>query len=862
MRDPAAHPPKIGKFDILRVLGKGAQSVVYLAHDAHLQREVAIKSLHLDKRDEARKQALIDEARTVSRLRHPNIVPIFDAGEQDGDPYLVFEYVEGRSLADRLRDSGGLPAPRAVETMLQILDAVEHAHRHGIIHRDLKPSNILMNADGVPRVMDFGIAVRVNQDGSPGIGEGILGTPAYLAPECINEGRASVQSDVFSAGLILCELVTGKPVVGGKSVLTVLHRMSSEPIRLPPEAAGVVDDRLGDIILKATAMDTAARYADVAALRDALKAWLTPREEEAPARAGEGGKQSTLDFLLRRMRHKSDFPALSEAISTINRLAASEQESVSSLSNTILKDVALTNKLMRLVNAAYYKQAGGGTISTISRAVMILGFGTVRSIATSLILMEHLQNQGQATQLREEFVRAIMSGILARDMAKKGMAKDFEEAFICSMFHNLGRMLACFYFPDETVEVRKQQAQQGGSEAMASARVLGISYEELGIGVARSWGFPDSMVGSMRRLPDGAVKKSPNPNERLRQLAGLSDELCAVFEQVPADKQKSELEKISRRFGDCIPLDQEQLEQTVKRSLEEVVSYTAAIRLNLQQSALGRQISAWSGKGAGGRGSVRHQHPGQPDADGNRRPRGSRAFGNRGGHDVRPQPRGNPIHPQRRHPGHHRLAGGRLRPRRHPAHHHRDHVPRHRLPARPAVHQGCPQQQHGGQVRLRGGNRGNRPPLQIPPRRQEGHLRRGAQPRRRHPHLRHPRPEDQRPHPGMVRQGGGGGDLHPLPAGDQERPGRADLRRQAARRRAGHSGKHPLHAAGAAQPGGAGDQASAFPLTPFPRKGVSLLTPLGKKSPPPIPRPKGGGDQSPPPLGGGGREGVPTLIPR
>ena len=84
-------PQKIGKFDILRVLGTGAQSVVYLAHDAHLQREVAIKSLHLDGRDEARKQALMDEARTVSRLRHPNIVPIFDAGEQDGDPYLVFE---------------------------------------------------------------------------------------------------------------------------------------------------------------------------------------------------------------------------------------------------------------------------------------------------------------------------------------------------------------------------------------------------------------------------------------------------------------------------------------------------------------------------------------------------------------------------------------------------------------------------------------------------------------------------------------------------------------------------------------------------------------------------------------------------
>jgi serine/threonine protein kinase len=596
MRNPAAQPQKIGKFDILRVLGTGAQSVVYLAHDAHLQREVAIKSLHLTGRDEARKQALMDEARTVSKLRHPNIVPIFDAGEQDGDPYLVFEYVEGRTLAGQLREEGGLPAPRAIEVMLQILDAVENAHRHGIIHRDLKPSNILMNADGVPRVMDFGIAVRVDKGGDPTLSEGIMGTPAYLAPECINDGLASVQSDIFSAGLILCELLTGKPVVSGRNVLAILHRMSSEPIRLPAEAAGVVDERLGDIILKATAMDTAARYPDIPALRTALKAWLAPEEEAAPAKAGEGGKQSTLDFLLRRMRHKSDFPALSDAISTINRLAASDQESVASLSNTILKDVALTNKLMRLVNSAFYSTAGGGTISTISRAVMILGFGTVRSIATSLILMEHLQNKGQATQLREEFVRAIMSGILARDMAKKGMVKDFEEAFICSMFHNLGRMLACYYFPDETAEVSKRMTQQGGGEAAASAKVLGLSYEELGIGVARSWGFPDVMVGSMRRLPDGAVKKPAHNNDKLRVLAGLSERLCTVFEQVPADRRKAELVKVSQRFGDSIPFDVEQLEQAVKRSLDEVVSYTAAIRLNLNQSALGRQIGAWSGK--------------------------------------------------------------------------------------------------------------------------------------------------------------------------------------------------------------------------------------------------------------------------
>lgn len=590
MHPPPALPRRIGKFDIRRVLGTGAQSIVYLGYDAHLQREVAIKSLRLAG-GSAAQQALIEEARAVSSLRHPNIVPIFDAGTEGGDPYLVFEYVDGETLAERLRARGGIAPAAAVELMLPILDAVGHAHRHGVIHRDLKPSNILIGADAIPRVMDFGIAVRIDQP-LPRT-EGVFGTPAYLAPECIEGGTANAQSDVFSAALVLCEAITGKPVVSGRSVLAILQRMVAEPIALPAEAAGVIDERLGDIILRATAKDPAARHAGMPALRAALQDWLAP-PQEAAAGAG-GGNQATLAFLLRRMRHKSDFPALSEAISTINRLAASDQESVSALSNTILRDVALTNKLMRLVNSAYFAQAGGGSVSTVSRAVMILGFGTVRTIATSLVLMEHLQNRGQAAQLREEFVRAIMGGILARDLARRGLVKDHEEAFVCAMFHNLGRMLACYYFPDETAEIAKRLAQPGSGEPAASTRVLGLSYEDLGIGVARSWGFPEIMVSSMRRLPDGPVRKPAGQNERLRIVAGLSDQLRGVFEHVPADRRRSELARISQRFGDGIPLDAAQLEHAIAHAVDEVVDFAAAIRLNLAQSGLGRQIGAWSG---------------------------------------------------------------------------------------------------------------------------------------------------------------------------------------------------------------------------------------------------------------------------
>ncbi len=594
-------PQKIGRFDILRVLGTGAQSVVYLGYDANLQREVAIKSLRLSGRDAAQKRMLMDEARTVSKLRHPNIVPIFDAGEQDGDPYLVFEYVEGRTLGELLREEGGLAPPLAVDVILQILDGIEHAHKHQVVHRDLKPSNILINGDGVPRVMDFGIAVRLSHEKTgtveaDGDDQMILGTPAYMAPECITDGHATPQSDVFAAGLILCELLTGMPVVRGKDPYAVLRRMSSEPIELPPEAAGSVDDILGGIILSATTMDCAVRYPDVAAMRAALQAWQKPVEDEAPlpSSSSENSQPSTLDFLLRRMRHKSDFPALSEAISTINRLASSDQESVATLSNTILKDVALTNKLIRLVNSAHYSQAGGGSISTISRAVMILGFGPVRTIATSLVLMEHMQNKTHAAQIRDEFVRAIMGGILARDMGRRGMVKDYEEAFVCSMFHNLGRMLACYYFPEEMAEVKKLQAQQNTAENIAATKILGISFEELGIGVAKSWGFPDQMVGSMRRLPVGHVKKPSCNADKLRVLAEVSDQLCTIFEKVPAEKRGEELRKITQRFGDSLPCDARQLAQVLESSLEEVVTYTSAIHLNLQQSPLGKQICAWA----------------------------------------------------------------------------------------------------------------------------------------------------------------------------------------------------------------------------------------------------------------------------
>ena len=578
---------KIGRFEIVRELGRGSQSVVYLAHDPHLQREVAIKTLHFSQPDPQKNQQLLAEARIVSQLRHPNIVPIFEAGEEGGDIYLVFEYVAGSNLGDYLATGGRLSPVKAIAIMLPVLDAIAHAHSAGIIHRDLKPSNILIDQQGLPRVMDFGIAARVEASGKDG--ESLMGTPSYMAPEYVERRESSERSDVFSAGLVFYELLTGQRAVRGSSAQEVMDRVANDDIKLP---AGVeLDDHLASILYTAIARSPQLRFAAVSAMRDALEHYLEPEEALPSADA----KQSTIDFLLRRMRHKSDFPALSESVSTINKLAGSDKESVTNLSNSILKDFSLTNKILRLVNSVYYRQAGGGNISTISRAVLVLGFDAVRNVSITVMLFEHLQNKSNARELKEEFLRANLAAILSKDIADKSATRDAEQVFICTMFHNLGRLLSQFYFPDESEEIKRLIDQKSCSEDAAAGQVLGITFEELGIGIARSWGFPSLIVNSMRKLPPGTVRKAATTDERMRVLSALSNELCTMIAEGEPAQRRQELRGVTARFGQNITLSEQALLETMEKSLLQAAQFATIIGINLKQSMFARQMKAWSG---------------------------------------------------------------------------------------------------------------------------------------------------------------------------------------------------------------------------------------------------------------------------
>ncbi len=583
----------IGRFEIRRELGRGAQSIVYLAWDPQLQREVAIKTMHFSRPDATTTPQLLAEARAVSKLRHPNVVPIFDAGEQGGDPYLVFEYVEGKNLDQVLKAEGPIDPVRAAELMRQITDALAQAHALGIIHRDLKPSNILFDARGMARVMDFGIALLV-EDAGEQTEKGLTGTPAYMAPEYLHENVVTEQSDVYAAGLIMIEMLTGQRAVKGGRVEQILYKVAHDPVELPPGISR--DDRLRDILARSTARERSMRFATAAQMRQALEAYLGDGGASPTSAAdNDARKQGTLDFLLRRMRHKSDFPALSDSVSAINKLTNSDKESINMLSNTILKDFALTNKILRLVNSAHYRQAGGGSISTVSRAVVVLGFDVIRNIAITVLLFEHLEDKGNVRELKEAFLRANLAGLVARDASRKFMAREAEEAFICALFQRLGQLLAQFYFGDEVTDIRRLIVQQRMSESAASAQVLGISFEELGIGIAKIWGFPGGIVNSMRALPPGPVSKPATHDEVLRVVSGFSNELCDMIAGHAPENRARELKALTERFGGAMKLSDRQIKEVLEEAGRDLDQMAGILKVNLKQSPFARQIKVWTG---------------------------------------------------------------------------------------------------------------------------------------------------------------------------------------------------------------------------------------------------------------------------
>jgi serine/threonine protein kinase len=586
---------QLARFQLLRELGRGAQAHVWLAHDPRLEREVALKLLDAQD-DAAAVSEWLHEARAVSRLSHPNIVPVFEADEFAGQPYLVFEYVDGPTLAQARRGKPPMPAREAVTLLLGVLDALAAAHDQGLVHRDLKPSNVLLGSDGRARVMDFGIAARVvggaGRSAAVRVTDGrIVGTPGYMSPEAAR-GEAPVPAmDVFAAGVMLGELLSGAPLLHETDPHRAVERVQHEDLVLPARVK--VDETLRGIVQRALARDVRMRFDSARAMHTALSTWLQPAEE-APPTAGQSS--ATLEFLLRRMRHRTDFPALSASVVNIQRVASSERESLKSLTDEILKDVALTNKLLRMVNSAHFSSASGGGVGTVSRAVALVGFAGIRNMALSVLLLEHMSDKAHAALLKEEFLRALMAGTLADALSTQ--SREGEEAFLGAMFQNLGRLLTEYYFPEEAVQIRQSvagQADEHGAREAAARRVLGVGLEDLGVGVAKAWGLPDNLLRSLRppqgEVPARAGERAAEPGvERLRWLGRGANAMADAMLGADGEEQAHALARVAEHYAHVLGLAPRQVIAAVQASRTQMAQTVHAMGLQVAVGAPARRL--------------------------------------------------------------------------------------------------------------------------------------------------------------------------------------------------------------------------------------------------------------------------------
>ncbi len=472
----------------------------------------------------------------------------------------------GQTLASMTAARGALPAVEAVDLTVQVLHALAALDAADPMHRHIAPARILLDESRPGQVVGIGSAAPMAHEGAAD-----QRTPAAAAPA----------ARVYAAGMLLAEMLAGQSLATHGDAPPLAPGPQGRTPQLPAGLGADVDDVLRAIVSRAIAPDASERHTDVEALVQALTDWSAT----APDRQGvgqPGGSAGALSSLMQRMRHNTDFPAMSSSVGRIQGIVSSDTESVSSLTNEILKDVALTNKLLRMVNSVHLAR-GGGAISTVSRAVSLVGFNGIRNMALGLVLLEHMQDKAHANDLKDEFVRCLMAGTVAAQLC--AVARDSEEAFVGGMFQNLGRLLAEFYFPEEARTVRRMvhSVQKPVSEPLAAAQVLGLDFETLGIGVAKGWGLPEGIQRCMRK-PAGRPPATPpaDPIERLRWISAAANDIADVLLHTETLDVEARLTQCGRHHANVLGFSAQEMEANILTGRRQLLELTAAMQLQVR----------------------------------------------------------------------------------------------------------------------------------------------------------------------------------------------------------------------------------------------------------------------------------------
>jgi non-specific serine/threonine protein kinase len=554
---------RVGRFVLRQLVGRSSLTMAWLATDSRSNSDVM---LMLPRAAATSSQALaqwLDTVRRAARLDHPSLLPLSEFAEHEGWPYLVCDCPQGAMpLTLWLAAQAPPSAVDAVRWCIDALDGLAYAHDAGVAHGDVGLHSLMIDRNG--RVKAWGLAAALIDSAQ---------IPVPGEPSTLRQQRAAGDRDVLALGLLLHQMVARMPALDEPDVPTAVHRLDREIVRLPWNLIAPVSEALRAIVNRATDRHEHRRYLGARSLQRALAGWYKVEADT------QGGALALLVDKLHAVGHLPARPGLAHRVVQVARM---DMQRIEELTDLILEDPALSFELLKEVNSAQFGARRAQSVTTVRRAVDLLGTAGVRRAASSLRAWPGPLANAPAMALDRGLRQALLAGHLSELLAPAGL--DPEACLLITQLQHLGRLLALYHFPDEAAQIQRlvmalpdpqdpQRMMPGMSKDAAAMAVLGTSLEALASAVARHWGLDEEFQDMMQPLSRaGAIHAPESINGWLRLVASCANEVVDTSTLAAALQGKA-LAQVATRYAQALGVTVESLRDAYSRARHRLGSH-------------------------------------------------------------------------------------------------------------------------------------------------------------------------------------------------------------------------------------------------------------------------------------------------
>jgi non-specific serine/threonine protein kinase len=552
----AASPNKavrmLGRYQLLRLLGKSAQTMLWLALDTSGDAEVMVALPRVQPADADALGAWIARVGRTSRLKHPKLARVLDVGEHERWPYAVYEREKFVTWGEKLTPKG-LPGAELTLWSVQVLQGLAFAHEAGAAHRDLQPYSLLVDDNGNVKLLGLEV-VDATTFAQAFIHLAADSDGQQTAMDERRMQRLAAEIDVLAFGLMMHQVMAGHAPLDEPDVAKVVGRLppfGHDMVRLPWTVPHPIAEPLRAIVNRATDRQERQRYRSARTFERALDGWLqASRDQDA----------GPITLLLGRMRSVGLLPAMPGGADRAARLALMETGHTHELSGVVLQDFALSFELIRMVNFAQSQagHSGSGAVLAIHRAIAMVGLDGVRQAALSLRPWPGPLNEEAANALSALLLRVKRAGNIARALQPAGY--DQEVVYLITALQNLGALVVQYHFPDEAAQIRRLMQASAGlkpgdpeeagmSAEAASFAVLGVDIDALGAAVMHHWGLDDGVQHMVRRAPPtGPIHTPTSDVDMLRLVASCANDVLDAV-ALPSRQAVAAVQRVAQRYG-------------------------------------------------------------------------------------------------------------------------------------------------------------------------------------------------------------------------------------------------------------------------------------------------------------------------